>query len=79
MTTLSNGEFHKRAPKECFAATVMLPFEGSEYPCPVGYDTYLRCLYPGDYMQLPPPEKRGVHNVFVCWRQQEREGNSYGK
>lgn len=74
VTTLSNGEFHKRAPKECFSEAVMLPFEGKDYPCPVGYDSYLRCLYPGDYMQLPPPEKRGVHHVLVTWREPQETG-----
>lgn len=78
VTTLSNGEFHKRAPKECFAATVMLPFEGREYPCPVGYDTYLRCLYPGDYMTPPPPEKQHVHEVRVCWREPQETGVTKG-
>lgn len=73
VTTLSNGEFHKRAPKECFAGAVLLPFEGRDYPCPVGYDAYLKCLYPGDYRKLPPPEKRGGHDVLVMWREGREE------
>lgn len=32
-------------------------FEGYEFSCPHNPDSYLRCLY-GDYMQLPPEEKR---------------------
>ena len=33
-------------------------------PAPVGYDTYLRGLY-GDYMQLPPEDKRGAYPPVV--------------
>lgn len=38
-------------------------FEGKSYPAPHDIDTYLRDLF-GDYMQVPPPEKRVVHSVF---------------
>lgn len=40
-----------------FAGTIMAPFEDLTVPIPVGYDGILRATY-GDYMQLPPEEKR---------------------
>ena len=38
--------------------TIYLDFEGLKIPTFAGYENYLMRLY-GDYMQLPPPEKRG--------------------
>ena len=43
---------------EDFAASIPHPFEGYEFQIPVGWDRMLRIKY-GDYMQLPPLEKRG--------------------
>lgn len=39
--------------------TVSMPFSGFDFPVPKGFDGVLKCEY-GDYMQLPPKEKRGV-------------------
>lgn len=39
-------------------------FEGKEFPAPHDPDRYLTNIY-GDYMQVPPPEKRHVHAVFI--------------
>lgn len=71
VTTLVNGEFHKRAPKECFSDYIKMEFEGKQYRGPAGYDTYLRCLYPGDYMQLPSEENRIKHDTIVYWKTKE--------
>ena len=50
--------------KECFDKVVFLPYEGRKVMVPVGYDELLRIWY-GDYMTLPPEEKRqpahGLH------------------
>ena len=68
VTTLTNGEFHKLAPKECFDGFQWLEFEGIKFKGPKDYDTYLHCLYKGDYMQLPPEDKRVQHNNEAYWR-----------
>lgn len=39
-------------------------FEGKQYCAPGCYDTYLRQIF-GDYMQLPPEEKRIDHKMMV--------------
>jgi len=44
-------------PKEIYGEPVKLEFEGRFYNAPSQYTTYLTRLY-GDYMQLPPEEKR---------------------
>lgn len=54
---------HKEIPVNCFKSAELLEFEGRWYPAPIGYNTYLACLY-GNYMCLPPEEKRVIqHNV----------------
>ena len=40
-----------------------LPFEGREYPALIHIDAYLTQLY-GDYMKLPPVEKRVSHHAY---------------
>ncbi len=42
---------------EDFKSTVPVPFEGHTFQAMNGYDRVLRNIY-GDYMQLPPEEKR---------------------
>ena len=50
-----------------FSDTVDIAFEGEKFPAPIGYDTYLRCLY-GDYLPEPPVEKRKTHHSFKAYR-----------
>lgn len=44
-------------PAECFGEYIEIKFEGLDFFVFKDYDKYLRVAY-GDYMQLPPPEKR---------------------
>lgn len=46
-----------RYPKDCFSDALYFDFENTKMPVPIGYDQYLRIAF-GDYMVLPPEEKR---------------------
>lgn len=48
---------------------IMLDFEGKQYPAFKQYDEYLRYQY-GNYMQLPPEDKRISHPVEAYWREE---------
>lgn len=54
-------------PAEAFANAVDIEFEGRMFPAPIGYDTYLTCLY-GDYLPEPPKEKQKTHHTFKAYR-----------
>lgn len=54
-------------PAEAFADSIEVEFEGMMFPAPVGYDTYLTCLY-GDYLPEPPKEKQKTHHGFKAYR-----------
>lgn len=54
-------------PKEVFDNYVELPFEGKSFLSMGGYDTYLRIQY-GDYMKLPPEEKRSPIHEFDVYK-----------
>lgn len=49
-----------------FDKSVEAEFEGYTFPVPIGYDNALRCIY-GDYMTLPPEEKRIAHHSFKAY------------
>ena len=54
-------------PAEAFADGIEIAFEGEKFFAPVGYDTYLACLY-GDYLPEPPKEKQKTHHSFKAYR-----------
>ena len=56
----------ERCLREDVVKFVKVPFEGREYMAPGCWDTYLTQIF-GDYMQLPPKEKRVDHKMEV-WR-----------
>lgn len=53
-------------PKSLFDAIIDIPFEDRTFKCFAGYDEYLTATY-GDYMQLPPVERRVTHHKFKAW------------
>lgn len=71
------GEYgtKERWSKEGFFPLIEVPFEGESYPVPHGYDEYLAAIY-GDYMQLPPVEKRKPPHlhVYAIAGKNERQG-----
>lgn len=60
----------KPFPKKAMSAFVLVPFENKEFSVMAGCDDYLRATY-GDYMQLPPPEKRVTHHAFKAYWKSE--------
>ncbi len=52
--------------KDVFSDFITAEFEGKEYKIPIGYDKWLRAFY-GDYMQLPPENKRVTHHRFEAY------------
>lgn len=53
-------------PASCIASDVNIEFEGKLYKTMVGYKEYLTKTY-GDYMTLPPVEKRLQHDFEAYW------------
>lgn len=53
-------------PAEAFDGFVEMDFEGRKFKAIAGWETYLKSLY-GDYMQLPPPEKRVSNHDFTAY------------
>lgn len=54
-------------PAEAFSDVIDIEFEGELFPAPIGYDTYLTCLY-GDYLPEPPKEKQKTHHFFKAYK-----------
>ena len=54
----------ERMLKSEFEQSVMVEFEGKQYPTFSCWDSYLSGIY-GDYMTLPPEEKRVTHDLTV--------------
>lgn len=49
-----------------FTTVIKHPFEKHDFNIPVGYDSYLKATY-GDYMQMPPEDKRISTHTFNAW------------
>lgn len=65
---VGQGTMKEVIPKTWLGRGVRITFEQHEFVAPEHFDEYLRAIY-GDYMQLPPPEKRKSHHRFRAgWR-----------
>lgn len=53
-------------PRKCFEEQIDVSFEEHTFNAPKEYDLILRTIY-GDYMQLPPVEKRVSHHSNICY------------
>ncbi len=52
--------------RRIFSDSISVEFEGKNYLAPADYKKYLENLY-GDYMKLPPIEKRNTHHVYKAF------------
>ena len=50
-------------PKKILQKTVMVEFEKELFPIPQRFEEFLSTAY-GNYMELPPKEKRKTHNII---------------
>lgn len=55
---------------DVFDEFIPVTFEEKEYPAPIGYDKWLRAFY-GNYMELPPVEKRVSHHVYQAYMNEQ--------
>lgn len=61
-----NGD--TRVPKKVIEDSILVEFEGRKFCAMKEYDYFLRTIY-GDYMQLPPVEKRiAKHDFTAYWK-----------
>ncbi|MDE7395107.1 MAG: LicD family protein [Clostridiales bacterium] len=59
-------------PQSTFTEYIDLPFEGKSFKAIAAYDTYLSSIY-GDYMKLPPEEKRVSHHTFTAYYREKTQ------
>jgi len=61
------GVYTMTCNKGVFKSFIDVEFEGKKYKAPIGYDEWLKSFY-GDYMKLPPEEKRISTHKFVAYK-----------
>lgn len=66
ITECTHGARREFIQKSIFEPRRKFLFEGEQFWGPKGYENYLRNLY-GDYMSLPPKEKRITHHDFKAY------------
>lgn len=58
--------------KSVFDDFIWMEFEKKKFLVPIGYDKWLKSSY-GNYMELPPIEKRKTHHTYVAYKLEEDE------
>lgn len=66
VSSLGSSTERIRGKKEWFEKGISSTFEQHQFQIPIGYDNWLRLIY-GDYMQLPPKEKRIISHDFKAY------------
>lgn len=65
VSSLYGDEANVRYPEKWFFPVRWVPFENIKLPIEADAEEYLKLTY-GDYMQLPPLEKRVFHHGYTC-------------
>ncbi len=69
IATIAHYGIKEMNKKSVYFSSVEVEFEGRKFPAPIGFNDYLTNLY-GNYMQLPPKDKRETHHGFKAyWKQ----------
>ena len=68
ITCINHYGVKEKNRKSDYDKTVMVDFEGYQFPAPEGYRTYLAQLYGERYMELPPEEKRITHHSYRAYK-----------
>lgn len=63
--TLSNNGYGIMHRRDAVLPVSEIEFEGCKFRAPHDPDVYLRELF-GDYMEIPPVEKRKMHSIFIA-------------
>lgn len=66
-TITAAADQYREGRSEWFAGCRDIEFEGKQYKAPIDLESYLTMLY-GNYMELPPIEKRVSNHNFIAWR-----------
>ena len=61
------ASLNRAIPQEYYSKAVLTDFEGEKFYIPEKYDEILKIWY-GDYMKMPPLEKRVPHNLDKVYR-----------
>ncbi len=65
-TIMSSYRANGIIPKKIFDGSIMVEFEGEMFSAPIGYHELLEQCY-GNYMLLPPENKRQTHHTFDAY------------
>lgn len=57
---------NRRFPRTCVEGYELVNFENEKFKAPKDYDVCLKALF-GDYMKMPPKEKRVAHHNFKAY------------